>query len=117
MSVSTFDPHAITVSEQAAKHLRAQLAMQHKAHLRLGVKESGCNGYSYYLDYLDAPAANDVAIRIDDELEIHVLPDDLPMVRGTRVEFVRDGLNSTLQFKNANATSYCGCGESFSVDH
>mgnify|MGYP000375871675 CR=1 FL=1 len=117
MTVSTFDPQTITVSEQAARHLHAQLAMHKNAHLRLGVKESGCNGYSYYLDYLDAPASNDVAIRINEDLEIHVLPDDLPMVRGTRVEFVREGLNSTLQFKNANATSYCGCGESFSIDH
>ena len=116
MTVSTFDPQTITVSEQAARHLRAQLAQHDNAHLRLGVKESGCNGYSYYLDYLEQPASEDVVVHVAEALDIHILPDDLPLVRGTLVDYVRDGLNATLQFKNANATSYCGCGESFSIE-
>ena len=37
------------------------------------------------------------------------------MVRGTEVDYVTEGLNSSLRFKNPNASTYCGCGESFAV--
>ncbi len=139
MSIATFDPKtddpktdgpktddpnagridpaslAILVTDGAARHLLTQMRNQGKKFLRLGVKESGCNGYSYYLDYLDAPAENDLTLKITAELAIHVAAADAAMVKGTQVDYVRDGLNATLQFKNATATGYCGCGESFSL--
>lgn len=132
MSIATFDPKnpgspkaapsrpgaedlAIDVAEAASRHLLAQLRNQGKKYLRLGVKESGCNGYSYYLDWLDEPGETDIAIRINADLVIHVAAADAALVTGTAVDYVRDGLNATLQFKNANATGYCGCGESFSL--
>jgi len=108
-------PLEVVVSDAAARHLLAQLRSQGKAFLRLGVKESGCNGYSYFLDWLDAPEAGDVSLRINADLNIHVAAADQALVHGTRVDYIREGLNATLQFKNANATGYCGCGESFSL--
>ena len=124
MSIATFDPNAtraepaplsIHVSDGAARHLAAQLRTEGKSYLRLGVKESGCNGYSYYLDYLDAPGDDDLAVQVSPTLVIHVATRDVPLISGTQVDYVREGLNATLQFKNANATGYCGCGESFRV--
>jgi iron-sulfur cluster assembly protein len=123
MSVATFNPQAaghetgsvIHVSDRAAHHLRAQLGMQAGRQIRLGVKESGCNGYTYTLDYVDAPAANDVVVQVTDDLQISIAAGDIALVRGTEVDYVREGLNATLKFKNANATGYCGCGESFSI--
>jgi Fe-S cluster assembly protein SufA len=124
MAIATFDPAHIEptplggmihVTDAAARHLAAQLQSQHKSFLRLGVKESGCNGYSYYLDYLDTPGTDDVAVPVNEHLSVYVATNDLALVRGTHVDYVRDGLNATLQFKNANATGYCGCGESFSL--
>jgi iron-sulfur cluster assembly accessory protein len=69
----------------------------------------------YTLDYINAPEADDVAIALGDALTVYVARDELPLVSGTQMDYVREGLNATLQFKNANAQSYCGCGESFSV--
>ena len=40
---------------------------------------------------------------------------DLALVDGTEIDMVTQGLNSALIFKNSNATSYCGCGESFAL--
>ncbi|MCP5179697.1 MAG: iron-sulfur cluster assembly accessory protein [Pseudomonadales bacterium] len=117
MSVATFDPYTVDVTREAAAHLRAQLAAHGGGTLRLGVKESGCNGYSYTLDYTDTTATSDIVVQVDDTLAIHIAEADLPLVRGTRVDYVRDGLNATLQFKNARATSYCGCGESFAIEN
>ena len=115
MSIATFDPNAtraepaplsIHVSDGAARHLAAQLRTEGKSYLRLGVKESGYNGYSY-----------DLAVQVSPTLVIHVATRDVPLISGTQVDYVREGLNATLQFKNANATGYCGCGESFSIAH
>jgi iron-sulfur cluster assembly accessory protein len=115
MHVSTFDPKAIIVTEAARAHLRAQIAGSGRSFLRLGVKESGCNGYMYTLDYIDEPSAADLACQVDDSVTVYVSTEDLPMVQGTEVDYVTEGLNTSLKFKNPNAAAYCGCGESFAV--
>ncbi|MEM7000976.1 MAG: hypothetical protein AAF529_09320, partial [Pseudomonadota bacterium] len=40
---------------------------------------------------------------------------DQGMILGTEIDMITEGLNSAMVFKNPNATSYCGCGESFAV--
>ena len=41
--------------------------------------------------------------------------EDVALVTGTEIDMVTQGLNSALVFKNSNAQSYCGCGESFAL--
>ncbi len=115
MSVASFDPGQISVTDTAAAHIGEQIARSGRRHLRLGVKESGCNGYMYTLDYIDAPDNNDQAFPVAPGLAVYVSTDDWPLVRGTEVDLVTEGLNSSLRFKNPNAAAHCGCGESFSV--
>lgn len=114
MTVTAFDPTQIALTPSARRHITEQIARSGRRSLRLGVKESGCNGFMYTLDYIDAPAASDHRFLIDG-LELYVREEELPMVRGTEVDLVVEGLNASLKFKNPNAQSYCGCGESFSV--
>ncbi|MBH79990.1 MAG: iron-sulfur cluster assembly accessory protein [Gammaproteobacteria bacterium] len=117
MSVASYQPgEQITVTAAAGVHIRGQIHASGHKYLRLGVKESGCNGYMYTLDYIDQPTPEDKAFEIDDDLCVYVSGQDLPLVAGTEVDFVTEGLNSALKFKNPNAESHCGCGESFSID-
>jgi Fe-S cluster assembly protein SufA/iron-sulfur cluster assembly protein len=115
MSVATFDPMQISVTAAARRHIVQQIAQSGRKYVRLGVKESGCNGYMYLLDYVDQPSDRDQAFQVADDLAVFVSASDLPLVQGTEVDLVTEGLNSSLQFKNPNATSHCGCGESFSI--
>jgi len=121
MSVATFDPRsalgadAITATDAAVAHIARQIARSGRAGLRLGLKESGCNGYMYVLDYIDQPQADDHPFEIADGLTLYVSQNDLHLVRGTEVDLVTEGLNTSLEFKNPNATAQCGCGESFSL--
>ena len=118
MSVATFSPAdaaAITATDAAVAHITRQIARSGRSCLRLGLKESGCNGYMYVLDYIDRPQADDCPFEIAEGLALYVRQDDLRLVRGTEVDLVTEGLNSSLQFKNPNATAECGCGESFSL--
>lgn len=105
----------ISISASANTHIRKQLELTQAKFLRLGVKESGCNGFMYMLDFLDAPAADDTCITFANDVAVCVSEADLEMVSGTEVDMITEGLNSALVFKNPNATSYCGCGESFAV--
>ncbi len=105
----------INLTPAASEHIRKQLAYTQCQYLRLGLKESGCNGFMYMLDFLEAPAENDLCYEFADDVRICVSSDDLEMVSGTEVDMITEGLNSALVFKNPNATSYCGCGESFAV--
>ena len=118
MSVASFDPSRVSVTAAAARHIREQVERSGRRFLRLGVKQSGCNGYMYQLDYIDAPGAGDRSFPVAGdagELSIYVSEADLPLVRGTEVDLVIEGLNSSLRFKNPNAAAHCGCGESFSI--
>ena len=105
----------VHMTEPAARHVRTQLLGADTTWLRLGVKESGCNGYMYTLDFLPEPSTEDHQIVINQDIHICVDPAHVSLVNDTEMDLVTAGLNATLVFRNANAESYCGCGESFAL--
>ncbi|MCH1597705.1 MAG: iron-sulfur cluster assembly accessory protein [Pseudomonadales bacterium] len=105
----------ITVSKRAQEHIRVQVQQTRTNFLRLGVKESGCNGFMYTLDFLESAESDDHLLVVNDGVTVCIKDQDLPLVDGTEIDMVTQGLNSALVFKNSNATSYCGCGESFAL--
>lgn len=116
-SVETFDPTSqidITMTDRAVAHVLEQ--RRDGSALRLSLTESGCSGYMYVLDFVAAPAPDDQRITISPELTLYVAAEHLALLRGTRIDYVKEGLNSLLKFSNPNAQSECGCGESFSID-
>lgn len=117
MSVQTFVPDtSITFTVAAIEHLRKRLQNEAAAHgIRVSVKPSGCSGYKYVLDTIDAPSQHDVVLNVSDGLSIYVDRDSLPMLKGMEVDYVKEGLNRSIQFRNPNVTGECGCGESFTV--
>ena len=81
----------------------------------LCVTESGCNGYMFELAYV-REQPNDVrTFDFDGDVRVFVENRHWEIVRGTNIDYVTEGLNSSLKFNNPNADSTCGCGESFSV--
>ncbi len=109
------DQITVNLTPTAAAHIARQLTLTQASYLRLGVKESGCNGHMYVLDYLQQPAEDDLCFDFEQGVKICVSQSDTQMVDGTEVDMITEGLNSALVFKNPKATSYCGCGESFAV--
>lgn len=82
--------------------------------LRLAVTKTGCSGFAYVMDLADAISPEDEVFEHRD-VRIVVSRAHLPLLRGTEVDFVREGLNEAFSFRNANVTGECGCGESFAV--
>ena len=117
MSVQTFDPSqaSITMTDAALVHTQRQLAKVGASALRLATKKSGCSGYMYVVEYVDAPTSADTRFRISEDVSVYVDRASLPLVQGTEIDYVTEGLNSFIKFNNPNAQAECGCGESFSV--
>ena len=121
MSVETYVPgkekNEIGITAEAAKHLTSKLAQMPAAEgVRISVKPSGCSGYMYVLDYVKTPEEKDTLIKVNDGLTLFVDTDSLPFLNGTEIDYVKQGLNATIQFRNPNVTGECGCGESFTVN-
>ena len=107
---------AITMTPAAQAHVQRQLLKEGARALLLGVKTSGCNGYMYDLSFLErGPELADARAFDFDGVKVFVGNADWPLVRGTEIDYEVAGLNAALTFRNPNAASECGCGESFSV--
>ncbi len=106
---------AISLTPAAADRVQKYLAARgHGEGLRLGVRSTGCSGFAYVLDYADQPAPGDLIFE-DRGVKVFVDPEALPLIDGTIVDFVRQGLNEAFRFQNPNVKGECGCGESFSI--
>jgi iron-sulfur cluster assembly protein len=106
---------AVTLTENAAKQIRKQLEKRGKGlALRIGVKKVGCSGFAYTFDYADEILVGD---QMFESCNAHVVVDanSLSFLDGSRVDFVREGLNDSFKFENPNVDNTCGCGESFSL--
>lgn len=105
----------VTLTERAAQHVHRFLDQRDdKVGLRFGARRTGCSGWAYVVDFADAVEKGDKIFE-DQGIRIVVDPKSLPMVEGTEIDFVSDGLNQVFRFQNPNVTGECGCGESFAV--
>ncbi len=82
--------------------------------IRLGVKTSGCSGMAYVLEFVDSEVEEDQVFEAHG-VKIYVDPKSFTYLDGTELDFVKEGLNEGLQFRNPNVAGECGCGESFTV--
>jgi len=106
---------SVSLTPAAARHVQKSLAKRGSGlGLRLAVKTSGCNGFAYGLEFVDATNPEDACFE-QHGVTVIVDPRSLSMLDGTELDFVREGLNEGFKFNNPNAKANCGCGESFTV--
>ncbi|MEM7564044.1 MAG: iron-sulfur cluster assembly accessory protein [Pseudomonadota bacterium] len=108
---------AITLTESAAERVISHLKSrnQGEAGLRVAVKNSGCSGLAYVLDYADE-ASDDDQVFESNGVTVFVNPEHLEYLQGLQIDYVQNGLSSAFHFNNPNVTEECGCGESFTVN-
>ncbi len=106
---------SISLTEAAASRVKQFLTDRGKGvGLRLGVTRTGCSGMAYVVDFADAVDPGD-SIYESNGVKVIIDARSLPYVEGMEIDFVRDGLTETFQYRNPNVKSTCGCGESFNV--
>jgi iron-sulfur cluster assembly protein len=105
----------LSVTPAAATRIRKAIDQRGKGvGLRLAVKTSGCSGYAYTIEFADEAAPEELRFQ-SEGVTLLVDPRNLPMIDGTQLDWVREGLNEGFKFENPNARATCGCGESFAV--
>jgi iron-sulfur cluster assembly protein len=106
---------AVSLTVPAAERVRSFLASRGRGvGLRLGVKQTGCSGFAYVVNYADEVGEQDVVFE-EAGVKVIVDRDSLRYLDGTEIDFVRHGLNEAFKFRNPNVKGECGCGESFNV--
>lgn len=107
------DFKVISLTDKAAERIAAIIARSDKpvAGLRVGVKNAGCAGMEYTLDYVEEPVAGDDHVN-DKGVDIYVDPKATLFLLGTEMDYGEEKLKSGFVFNNPNQTGACGCGES-----
>lgn len=108
-------PMTITISENAAEHVRHFMGLEGKAGvLRVGVKGGGCSGLTYVLEVEASPRDNDKIIE-ENGVTLCIDKKSYVYLAGTVLDY-SGGLNGKgFVFNNPNAKTTCGCGTSFST--
>jgi iron-sulfur cluster assembly protein len=84
------------------------------AGVRVGVKNAGCAGMSYTMEYAGEAQATDEVVE-DKGVRLFIDPKAVMFLLGTEMDFKVDKLSSGFVFNNPNQTSACGCGESVAL--
>jgi iron-sulfur cluster assembly protein len=103
----------IKLSDAAAARLRDIMEKSEGRYIgvRVGVKNGGCAGMSYTMDYAETQTPLDEVVE-DKGVRILIDPKAVMFLIGTEMDFKRDKLAQRFIFVNPNQTEACGCGES-----
>ncbi|KAI0314254.1 hypothetical protein OF83DRAFT_1034668, partial [Amylostereum chailletii] len=105
---------ALTITPTAVERLRVLLHSPTPQLIRIGVRNKGCAGLSYHLEYVDRPAKFDEVVE-QDGVKVVIDSKALFSIIGSEMDWKEDALSSKFAFNNPNIKDACGCGESFNV--
>ncbi|HXA40151.1 MAG TPA: iron-sulfur cluster assembly accessory protein [Phenylobacterium sp.] len=109
-------PKVVSLTDAAAERVREIMGKAEKpyAGLRVGVKNGGCAGQEYVLEYADAAGPLDEVVE-DKGVTILVEPKAVLFLIGTVIDYDVTKLSAKFTFRNPNETDACGCGESVTI--
>jgi iron-sulfur cluster assembly protein len=106
----------MSITDAAAERVRAVMSNAERpvVGIRVGVKNGGCAGMSYTVEYAETVNPLDEVVE-DKGVKVLVDPKAILFLLGTRMDVKTDKFSSTFVFENPNETSACGCGESVAI--
>ncbi|MDB5452858.1 MAG: HesB/YadR/YfhF family protein [Caulobacteraceae bacterium] len=110
-------PKVVTLTDRAADRVREIMDRAEKpyAGLRVGVKNGGCAGQDYLIEYAEAAAPLDEVVE-DKGVTILIDPKAILFLIGTEIDYEASKLSAKFVFRNPNETDACGCGESVTIE-
>ena len=106
-------PQVMRLTDAAAMRIKDVMARAERpvAGVRVGVKNGGCAGMEYTMEYATSVNPTDEVVE-DKGVKILVDPKAVLFLLGTEMDYKTEKLSAQFVFKNPNQTSACGCGES-----
>jgi iron-sulfur cluster assembly protein len=110
-------PQVMRLTDAAASRIKEVMAKAdgQVAGVRVGVKNGGCAGMEYTMEYAAAAAPTDEIVE-DKGVKILIDPKAVLFLLGTEMDYKREKLSAQFVFNNPNQTSACGCGESVQIE-
>jgi iron-sulfur cluster assembly protein len=110
-------PQVMRLTEAAAERIKAVMAKAERPieAVRVGVKNGGCAGMAYTMEYAETVNPLDEVIE-DRGVRILIDPKAVLFLLGTEMDYKTDKLSAQFVFNNPNQTSACGCGESVQIE-
>ncbi|GAA5836443.1 hypothetical protein JCM3766R1_001597 [Sporobolomyces carnicolor] len=105
---------AVSLTPNAVTRIRALLDSPTPKLIRVGVRNKGCAGMSYHLEYVDRPEKFDEIVE-QDGVKVVIDSKALFSIIGSEMDWQEDALQARFVFNNPNIKDACGCGESFIV--
>ena len=107
-------PKLVTLTDAAAARVREILGEREQGFLRVGVKNGGCAGMEYMMDYIGEISPLDEVVE-DKDVQIVVDAKAVLFILGSVVDYEEEMMGARFTFKNPNQTDACGCGESVTI--
>jgi iron-sulfur cluster assembly protein len=109
-------PKVIKLTDAAAQRIHHIMEQSEGRYIgvRVGVKNGGCAGMSYTMDYAESTGPLDEVVE-DKGVRILIDPKAVMFLLGTEMDYKREKLGARFIFTNPNQTEACGCGESVTI--
>lgn len=107
-------PKPVRLSDAAAVRIKEIMTERGLGYLRVGVKNGGCAGMEYVMDYAQAPQPLDEVVE-DNGVTILIDAKAVLFLLGSEVDYETTLLHEKFVFRNPNQTDACGCGESVTI--
>jgi len=110
-------PQVMRLTDAAADRIKAVMAKAERpiAAVRVGVKNGGCAGMSYTMEYAEKINPLDEVVE-DKGVRILIDPKAVLFLLGTEMDYKVEKLSAQFIFNNPNQTGACGCGESVQLE-
>jgi iron-sulfur cluster assembly protein len=116
MALHRSRPPVMRLTDAAADRVRSIIERSDKpiAGLRVGVKNGGCAGMEYTMEFAEEAGRFDEVVE-DKGVKVLIDPKAIMYLLGTEMDYRTDKLSAQFVFNNPNQTSACGCGESVAI--
>jgi len=104
----------IEITENAQIHISNIIREDNGKYFRITVLGGGCAGFQYKFD-IDKNKKNDDIVFKTEKILLIIDTTSLELIKGSKIDYVKELIGSSFQITNPQASSSCGCGTSFSV--
>jgi iron-sulfur cluster assembly protein len=109
-------PKVVTLTDVAAARMTEIMADAEESYIgvKIGVKNGGCAGMEYTMDYATEVGPLDEVVE-ENGIKILIDPKAVLFLIGAEIDYVTEKLSQRFVFNNPNQTDACGCGESVTI--